>query len=120
MNYTLVIRKYKLKVHLGCSADEREIPQTVLVNVEIKFSPAARESDDLHDTVCYAQICENMTKETSERPFKTVEFLGQILFDTVRKMLPSDAELTLRIRKVSPPVANLKGGIEFEVASREK
>src|SRR5262245_19947077 len=121
----LEFRGARLSVHLGCGADERAAPQPVDLDVSIRWAkpPAACASDDLGDTVCYADLIEAARARVAGHEFKLVEHLAQILYDTRRPLVPRDAELWLRVTKLRPPVANLSGGVsfalgDFEVAPR--
>ncbi len=111
----------RLHVRLGCTADERRIPQAVDLGIRIRFAqpPSACETDALKDTVCYAELIELASDIAARREFQTIERLARELYVRIRPMLPADAELWLKVTKVHPPVAGLTGGVSFSLGDPE-
>src|SRR5262245_18102619 len=74
----LEIHAARLHVRLGRGAPERAQPQDVDLDVSVRFAalPAACESDELGDTVCYAKLIEQARELCAGREFRTVEHLA--------------------------------------------
>src|SRR5262245_31578345 len=117
----LEFRAARLSVRLGCGADERATAQAVDLDVSVRFAkpPRACQSDDLDDTVCYADLIEAARARVAGNEFKLVEHLAQVLYDALRPLVPRDAELWLRVTKLRPPVAELAGGVSFALGDFE-
>ncbi len=113
----LEFRGARLDVRLGCTAEERALPQPVDLDLAVRFRalPAACASDRLEDTVCYAELIEAARKACVGREFALVERLAQELFTRLRPLVPQDAELWLRATKLRPPVEGLAGGVAFSL-----
>jgi dihydroneopterin aldolase len=111
----LEFRRARLAVRLGCSDAERAVPQAVDLDLAIAFAapPAACASDDLDDTVCYADLIELARSTVAGREFRLVEHLAHELFARLRPLAPADARLWLRVTKLAPPVEGLAGGVAF-------
>ncbi len=109
----------RLHVRLGCTADERRVSQDVDLGLSIRFAdtPAACETDSLKDTVCYSELIELARDVSSRREFHTIERLAQELYLRLRRLLPADAEMRLRVVKLHPPVTGLIGGVSFTLGS---
>ena len=117
MQYILEIRDLVLPVHLGCEAEEREVPQEVAFSVAVRMPgrPQACVTDDLNDSICYAEISEVILKQVVGREFKLIEYLAQEVFQAIKAMRTSDFLMRLEIHKLHPPVANLRGGSFFSI-----
>ena len=113
----LEFRGARLDVRLGCSAEERAMPQAVDLDLAVRFAgvPPACASDRLEDTVCYAELIEAARKACAGREFNLVERLAHELFTRLRPLVPADAELWLRATKLRPPVEGLHGGVAFSL-----
>lgn len=118
---TLEIPAIRLGVRLGCEAPERATPQAVDLGLLIDFAtaPHACTSDELADTVCYAELADAVRAHCAEREFRLVERLARELREVVRARLPHDAGLALTVTKVAPPVPGLSGGVRFTIDDRD-
>jgi dihydroneopterin aldolase len=109
----------KLAVRLGCSVEERLLPQEVIVTVELRFreSPKGVLTDALADTVCYAEISDSVRKLCESVEYKLVEKMAYDVYRDVHRMVlkitGSGVEVGVSIHKVRPPVENLRGGVFF-------
>ena len=117
----LEFRGARLSVRLGCGAEERALPQPVDLDVSVRFAepPAACASDDLGDTVCYADLIEAARGFVANREFKLVEHLAHELHRVLRPLVPPKADLWLRVTKLHPPVPDLLGGVSFALGDFE-
>ena len=115
---TLEIPAARLHVRLGCGEAERAAPQDVDLAVVLHFAapPAACESDELGDTVCYAKLVEQARELCAGREFRTVEHLAHAIARRLRGEVPSDARLQVRVTKLHPPIEELAGGVSFTLA----
>lgn len=111
---TLSLKDYGLQVHLGCTADERANPQPVKVSVDVGFRerPLGEKSDQLSDSVCYAQICEELNATTEGKEFNLVEKLAMDFLTQLRGQFPGHL-VRLSVHKLKPPIANLNGGVVY-------
>jgi dihydroneopterin aldolase len=114
----LDVRRIRLEVRLGHGDEERAEPQAVECRVRIGFRapPAAVETDRLEDTVCYDALVGSMRRVVADREFRLVEHLAGVLFLAVREVVGEEPALELRVRKVAPPVPEIRGGAEFVLA----
>lgn len=111
----LSIEDLEMWVHLGCSAGERATPQPVLLSVALRFGapPRACETDELDDTICYAELSEVARGISASRDFKTVESMAWEIARGFRDRLPGSVRMTLRLAKPRAPVEGLRGGVAF-------
>lgn len=115
---SLSLQGLRLQVRLGCSAEERSIPQFVRFDLEIHFfeAPNGCISDQLSETICYAQLSENLRTLCSSREYQLIEKLGWDAYQSLREQLPSSVGLQLRAIKEKPPIDELTGGAVFTIS----
>lgn len=111
---SLKIDALVVAVHLGCTAQEREVPQEVRIHVELRFDelPRAASTDELRDSVCYAEISTAIRSYCESREFQMIEKLGFDVYRIVKEIAGSNA-VAVGIHKVRPPVESLAGGTFF-------
>jgi dihydroneopterin aldolase len=111
----LEVRGVRFRACLGWSAGERARPQEVEVGVRLEFAalPRACKTDELSDTVCYAQLLECAERVCTGREFRLVEHLAHVLADELRKEIPAGAALELTVTKLHAPLPYLHGGVHF-------
>jgi len=113
----MTVRDLEIWVRLGCSTEERAVPQPVAISARISFAcaPRACESDRLEDTVCYAQLATTLGRRAAQRPYQTVESLTFALVEAMRSAIPAGVRFALEVTKLRVPVAGLRGGVSFRL-----
>jgi 7,8-dihydroneopterin aldolase/epimerase/oxygenase len=102
---TIVVEGIKLRGRCGVTSEERAVGQTLIVDVAlgpIDF-PAAR-SDDLHDTIDYADVVDLVRSIVEQREFRVLERLATVIADAIWDRFRLQA-LEVAVAKPSPPVA---------------
>ena len=114
---TLALHGLRHTVRLGCTAEERQIPQFVRFHVKIRFPslPNGCVSDDLHETVCYASLSHALRATCDRQEYQLIEKLGWEAFLAAQKIIPQHALLWLQVIKEKPPVPDLEGGASFSL-----
>ena len=114
----ITISDLRLWVHLGCSEQEKHYPQCVSFNININFStnPKAAVSDNIKDAFCYANATRLIKKTIENKNYNLIEHLAfevhTLLKDSLQKQ-NFNANLSVTIIKLSPPVADIHGGVSF-------
>ena len=118
----LSLHRLRLWVRLGCGAEERQVPQVVSFDVEIRFPslPAGCETDALDQTVCYAKLSQKIKEVCDRQEYQLIEKLGWDVYREIRNTLPQEMGLWVQARKENPPVENLEGGASFTVGDWAK
>jgi dihydroneopterin aldolase len=120
---SLTLQDLVLTVHLGCTAEERALPQEVRVKLELRFPtgpmtlpitlPVALSSDKLEDTICYAKISYAIIKHCEAREYHLIERMAAEIYLLTREISGPEIELDITVHKVRPPVDQLRGGTFF-------
>ncbi len=116
--HILEIRQLVLQVHLGCSREERFNAQDVSFSAKFQFSslPLGADTDEITDSLCYAQVSDLILVTVTGREFKLIEHLGHIVFERLKVLAGDDMQIELNVHKLNPPVLNLLGGSVFTIS----
>ena len=99
----------------GVSAAERETGRRFEVDCELEVDLAeAGHTDQLADTIDYARIYEIIRRITQDKAFSLLEGLARELADALLTEFPV-YRVTLRVRKLHPPINGPIGSIEVEL-----
>jgi dihydroneopterin aldolase len=115
---SIEIHDLKLKVRLGCEKEERTIPQFVSFDAEVRFKHAPRGclTDQLEDTVCYADLCSKIRLLCEGTEYHLIEKLAWEAYGAIKEILPETTELKVKVTKEKPPVRDLHGGSIFIIS----
>lgn len=118
----LSLHQLRLLVHLGCSAEERRVPQYVSFDVQVRFpvAPYGCKSDVLEQTVCYAELSQKIKEVCDRCEYQLIEKVGWDVYEALRELLPKDHLLRVCANKEHPPVAHLEGGAAFTIGDWEQ
>ena len=115
----LTIRGVLLPIRLGCSAEERLEPQPVEIDLTIRFEtpPRGMVTDRLEDTVSYDALVNAIKEVALDREFSLIEHLANEILTSLRRVVGSEHQLRVTVRKVSPPIPEITKGAEFTVGA---
>lgn len=107
------------QVLLGCLEKEWEHPQKVQIGVRLQFPqpPQAVESDQLCDTVCYAEISAKLAVVCQSKPFHLIEHLAGCCLQAIVEDISSQIEVEVEVRKIHPPAPHFTGPAIFRLRS---
>lgn len=96
----IIIEGLKVDTVVGCFNWERQIIQPLMLDLTIHndLSQAAH-SDELEDTLNYAQICELAAQVIQEAQPKLIEHAAQLVLECLFTTFPSIESITITIRK---------------------
>ncbi len=116
----LEVHQARIKVKLGCSPQERAMPQDVDVSLRMAFAelPPGCKTDRLEDSVCYAKLYAQMKQVAERQEYALIEKLAKDLYDQIQGLVPVDCLIWLRVHKLRPPVDGLLGGTAFEMGTK--
>ncbi|MCH7382878.1 dihydroneopterin aldolase [Acinetobacter dispersus] len=96
----IIIEGLKVDTVVGCFNWERQIIQPLMLDLTIHndLSQAAH-SDELEDTLNYAQLCELAAQVIQEAKPKLIEHAAQLVLECLFKTFPSIESISITIRK---------------------
>lgn len=101
----------------GVLPEERILGQQLEIDVEMTLDlTAAGQSDDVKDTVSYAEVNDLIAKRVATSSFNLMEGLASAILDDIQSQFGGQLTSTLlRIRKYSVPMPGLFDNIEIEM-----
>ncbi len=117
----LRLKGLRCQVRLGCSSQEREVHQPVSFDLAFRFAqlPEGCRTDELSDTICYAEMSDWIRKVCALKEYQLIEKLAFDVFRVLRERMPPRVDLWLEATKERPPVADLIGGTSFSLGDWE-
>jgi dihydroneopterin aldolase len=94
-----------LYTHVGVTAAEQEVGQRLLLDLRIDVGESdATLTDQLEDTIDYAQVCEVTNLVAQQRSYKTLERLCAAIADRLLDQYDINA-VWVKAAKPEPPIA---------------
>jgi FolB domain-containing protein len=111
---SLHIKDLVLEIHLGWTEEERHRRQTVLLNLDIRFSipPKACDNDQLDDTHCYDDFIRYLREALAKKQFCLIEHLTMTIYKLAKSFLPGNTSICASVTK-HPSIQDLSGGVCF-------
>jgi 7,8-dihydroneopterin aldolase/epimerase/oxygenase len=109
----LILEKLNLLVKLGHTAEERQLPQRVSLQIKLSFDRLLEAciNDNLLCTICYADLADDLQQFCENRSFKLIEALAYQLYQFLKiklsKKIMGKINIFLCITK-NPQLAKLE------------
>ena len=104
-----------LFTHVGVTAAEREVGQRLLLDLRIDVGECdATLTDQLEDTIDYAQVCEMANLVAQQRSYKTLERLCTAIADRLLSSYDANS-VWIKAAKPEPPIALPVSEVSVEV-----
>ena len=101
---TIEIRGLSLYTHHGVSAAERDVGQRLVFDISFDVGDCdATVTDQVDDTIDYADVCQQVALSASERSFRTLEALCSSIADRLIDRYGALA-VSVRAAKPEPPI----------------
>lgn len=114
-NSCLVINNLELDVFLGVTKQERSSRQKISVDIKIFFTnlPKSCATDNIIETECYDRLTKLILNFCHDKEFKLIERLAYQLHNLVLQNLQFAKNLLIKVRKLNPPIKEVKGSTDF-------
>jgi dihydroneopterin aldolase len=111
----ILINEIEFHGHCGVTAEERKVGQRLSVDVELQVDlrPASRH-DTVSKTVNYAKVCQTVLEVGRSETCRLVETLAERIASALIDRFGVE-ELFLRVKKIQPPLEEIKGGVIVEI-----
>ena len=111
----IIIEGLKVDTVIGCFNWERQIIQPLMLDLTIHNDlNQAAQSDELDDTLNYAQICELAAQVIQQAKPKLIEHAAQLVLEKLFLVFPSIESIIITIRKPAIIAQANAVGIRFE------
>ena len=107
----IIIEGLKVDTVVGCFNWERQIIQPLMIDLNLQTDlEQASNSDELEDTMNYAEICEISAKVIQAAQPKLIEHAAKLVVNTLFNTFPAIESIIITIRKPAIiPQANSVG-----------
>lgn len=107
----IIIEGLKVETVVGCFNWERQIVQPLMLDLTIYTSlQQAADSDELEDTLNYAEICEISAQVIQEAAPKLIEHAAKLVLNALFTTFPTIESIIITVRKPAIiPQANSVG-----------
>ena len=96
----IIIEGLKVETVVGCFNWERQILQPLLLDLTIRHDLGqAAMSDELEDTLNYAQICEIAAEVIQQAQPKLIEHAAKLVLDALFATFPGIESIMITVRK---------------------
>jgi dihydroneopterin aldolase len=105
----IIVRALKARARLGCTAEERAYPQTVVIDLVLRLTPAATSStvsDELSDTVDYMAVAAAVEATCQSGEWRLLEKMCRDIGVAVREVSPCVRSVDIAVRKNILPHAD--------------
>ena len=110
----ILLENIKIYGYHGVLPEENIIGTYYILNLELDTDLwKAAESDDLNDTVSYAEI-NDILHEEMKKPSKLIEHVAGRIISEIEKKFPQVSGIKLRLTKTSPPMRGECAGASVE------
>ncbi|MBF7682540.1 dihydroneopterin aldolase [Acinetobacter sp. B5B] len=97
---TILIEGLHVKTVVGCFAWEREIEQLLLLDLIVSYNlSVASQSDDLNDTISYAEICDLSREVIQKAQPKLIEHAAYLVMKSLFATFEGITCIHITIRK---------------------
>lgn len=112
----LLIHEMAIWATIGVSAAEREVGQWLVATVEVGYDlRRAGQSDDLNDTLSYAEIAQTVHHVASTTTCQLLEYLAEQIVSTILEQFAGATSVRLQLVKRPPPlgIPIVSAGVEI-------
>ena len=126
-NGVISIKDISVMVHLGVSVEERKNQQEVLWTIQYTLSSLRSiwlhlqnkiSQEDLKPNVCYEELTRKIIEYSRVKEFLLIEELTLFCYVNLKKDFPQMRKLYIKLKKISPPLAYVQGGVQFEYGDK--
>jgi dihydroneopterin aldolase len=116
----IILEDVKIYAFHGVLPEERILGTYYIINAEIKTDLwMAAETDDLNDTINYAEINEIIHQQMAI-PSDLLEHVAGRVISEIHKKFSQVAEISIRITKTRPPMKGEMKGVSIELNKKFK
>lgn len=114
MKKKIVIERLEFQGHCGVTPQERRRPQPLALDLEVEYATPAVASDNIGDTVDYAQLTERIAELGVKEECALLETFAEKVLTVLFEEFPIE-KANLWLRKLAPPLAQMTGSVGVKV-----
>lgn len=100
----------------GVFPEENKLGQTYYIDLEVYLDlQKAGNSDNLEDTINYAEIYDLVKNIVTGQQFQLVEKLAEVIAQQILRLYPQVQKLRVRVTKPNPPIPGHYDAVAVEI-----
>ncbi|MDP5276974.1 dihydroneopterin aldolase [Chengkuizengella axinellae] len=112
----IIMEKMEFYGYHGVFPEERKLGQKFTVDTVLYLPLAsAGKSDDLNETINYAEVYEVIKKIMEQQSYELIETLAEKIASTLLKTYTKINEITVKVTKPNPPFDIHFSGVAVEI-----
>jgi 7,8-dihydroneopterin aldolase/epimerase/oxygenase len=115
--YTLQLNGVDFYAYHGCVDEEKKLGHRYLVNASIEIDGSAHLTDDVADTIDYAEITAAIIELGVNSQCSLVEYLAKEIVDELLVLYPIISRITLEIAKPHPPIPSILASMAIKYSA---
>lgn len=116
MTDRILVHRIAVFAYHGVAEEERRIGQRFQVSLEARVDTRrAGRSDDLADTVSYADLTDIVVRASAARAYRLIEALAETIAAEILAAHPPVRSVVVRVDKPSAPVPHVIDGVSVEI-----
>ena len=120
MTSKIILENIKIYAYHGVLSEEKILGTYYILNVEIKADLwKAAETDDLKDTINYAEI-NNIIHAEMKIHSELLEHVAGRIIEKISKNFPQITSIKIKITKTKPPMQGEMDGVSVELKKNFK
>ena len=116
MTVKITLESMKFHACHGVMEDERIIGGTFLVDISYTIETNAVETDNIEDTINYAEVFD-IVKVEMQKPSNLIEHVAGRIMKAVKSKYPQTDHTTIKISKLNPPINGEAGKASVSITS---
>jgi dihydroneopterin aldolase len=114
MHNRIVIERLEFQGRCGVTSEERQRPQPLALDLELECDMPTASSDQIGDTVDYAQVSQRVVELGAKESCALLESLAERTLTMLFREFPV-GRVTLWLRKLAPPLTQVTGSVGIKI-----
>lgn len=114
MRNRIVIERLEFQGRCGVTSEERRRPQPLALDLEMECDMPATPSDQIGDTVDYAQVSQRIVELGAKESCALLESLAEKTLAMLFREFPVE-RVALWLRKLAPPLTQVTGSVGIKI-----
>jgi len=114
--YKIKINNMKFRSHIGVFAEEKKLGQNIEVDLEVMLKNDYKGTDNIEDTLSYADFYDQIDKIVQNSRVDLVETLAKEMIEAVKSVGKDEIEwVEVSIRKLTVPIEAIFDHVEIQM-----
>lgn len=114
-DFTIRLENLQFYSKIGLFEQERLVGNKFIVDIYIIVPADCFENENIDTTVNYAEVYE-IAESVMRETLLLIETVAMKIADKIKEKFPASKRISVKIKKVTPPIPGMKGSASVELA----